>query len=292
MKILITGHKGFIGRHFWKRLDNRRNTLTGIDIKENNDCRKYFRNADVTFDLAFHFAAVIGGRETIDNNPLAVAQDLSLDAELFQWALRTKPKKLVYFSSSAAYPIAIQNSLHRKLRESDISFTNDKRLGLPDMTYGWSKLTGELLAKQYTEIYGGNVYVLRPFSGYGHDQDLDYPFPTFIQRARERNNPFYVWGNGRQVRDFIHVDDIVSATLYLVENGVKGPINLGTGIGTSFSQLAKLMVKTFGYSPQIKYLREKPTGVKYRVADVTRLHSFFIPKISLEEGIKRAMNNN
>ena len=105
MKILITGHKGFVGKHFWTKLDNGHNTLTGIDIKDNIDCRDFFRKSDEQFDLVIHLAAMVGGRETIESRPLLVADNFSIDSEFFQWCLKTKPKKVVYFSSSAAYPV-------------------------------------------------------------------------------------------------------------------------------------------------------------------------------------------
>jgi nucleoside-diphosphate-sugar epimerase len=123
---------------------------------------------------------------------------------MFQWALRTKPDHVVYYSSSAAYPIDLQGyGSEHKLVEDDIDLDNVR---LPDLTYGWAKLTGEILAK-YAEQEGLRVHVFRPFSGYGEDQDLTYPFPSFIHRGVHRYNPFSIWGTGKQVRDFIHIED-------------------------------------------------------------------------------------
>src|SRR5882762_4540552 len=100
--------------------------------------------------------------------------------------------------------------------------------GKPDMTYGWAKLTGEVLAG-YAIQAGLQVQVFRPFSGYGEDQALDYPFPSFIDRALRWAEPFEIWGDGTQTRDWIHIDDIVGATLAAIDQDVKGPINLGWG---------------------------------------------------------------
>jgi len=100
MKILITGHKGFVGKYFLKKYSD--HEIVGIDIKEGNDCRDFFKKSDYKFDVLIHLAAIVGGRETIDNNPLSVATDLSIDSEMCQWALRTKPERIIYFSSSAA----------------------------------------------------------------------------------------------------------------------------------------------------------------------------------------------
>jgi hypothetical protein len=113
MKILITGHKGFVGRNFVKALPD--SDITGIDLKDGNDCRDFFKTNTDQFDLVIHLAAIVGGRATIEGEPLSVATDLSIDAEFFNWVQSTKPKNVVYFSSSAAYPIDLQTT-HRRHR--------------------------------------------------------------------------------------------------------------------------------------------------------------------------------
>ena len=133
------------------------------------------------------------------------------------------------------------------------------------------------------------MLVVRPFSGYGEDQDDCYPFPAIMQRARERHDPFVVWGSGQQVRDFIHVDDIVEAVMTFHEAGISGPINIGTGTPTSMKQLAMMASAQFGYTPSITPLTNEPEGVLYRIADTTLMNSYYQPKITLEEGIARAM---
>lgn len=286
-KVLITGHKGFVGRYFWERLNKDGWTTIGVDIKDGYDCRDFFKTNDAQFDLVIHLAAVVGGRATIEGEPLSVAVDLSIDSELFQWALRTKPGRIIYYSSSAAYPIKLQDygSNHR-LTETDINLSD---IQSPDYTYGWAKLTGEMLAG-YAEKEGLRVHVFRPFSGYGEDQSLDYPFPSFIKRGVEKANPFKIWGTGNQVRDFIHIEDVVAATLEAVKQDIKGPVNLGLGIPTSFNELANLVTSKCGYSPEIEHIFEAPEGVQYRCSNSSKMFSFYTPKISLEEGISRAIN--
>ena len=233
-RALVTGHLGFVGKYFVKRLTQDGWDIVGVDTKEGKDCRDFFKESDESFDIVIHLAAIVGGRESIEGRPLAVADNLSIDSEFFQWCLKTKPKKVVYFSSSAAYPIMYQSDdLHIKLREWDMSIYSPKK---PDATYGWSKLTGEYLAS-----FVDNVYIFRPFSGYGSDQDLSYPFPAYIKRAMDKADPFEVWGKGTQTRDFIHIEDIINAVFVAVENDVKGPINLGWGRATSFIQLAEMV---------------------------------------------------
>jgi len=290
VRVLLTGSAGFIGRHLHRAMGERRWHITTCDLKaaHRGDALTMFRRDRTRYDLAIHCAAIVGGRASIDGSPLGVGTNLALDSWFMRWLTASGTPRAVYYSSSAAYPVALQgeNSGHR-LREDDI-FLN--RPGKPDATYGLAKLTGEQLVP-YVEAEGCRVHVLRPMSGYGADQALDYPFPSFIARARRRDDPFEIWGTGRQVRDWIHVDDLVGATLAAVDQDVHGPVNLGTGRATSFNELAGLVCAEAGYRPQLRHILGAPDGVQYRVADPTRLLSFFKPKVTLEEGIRRALKD-
>jgi nucleoside-diphosphate-sugar epimerase len=285
MKILITGDAGFVGRAFHRALAKQRHEITGIDLVNGKEVRHFFATDDTQFDIVIHLAAIVGGRMTIEGNPLSVASDLAIDADMFQWALRTRPKHIVYFSSSAAYPIFLQKlEYQQKLREIDI---NLEHIRTPDFTYGWAKLSGEMLAS-YARAEGLKVTVLRPFSGYGSDQALDYPFPSFIERAKRKADPFEVWGRGTQVRDFVHIDDVVEATFAAVINDVK-TMNICSGRPTSFIELAEMVMLQAKYLAPIKNNLDAPIGVEYRVGDTTRMFQVYEPKISLEEGIARAL---
>lgn len=284
MKILITGHKGFVGKYFCRKYAE--HDITGVDIKEGNDCRDFFKSNNEHYDLVIHLAAVVGGRMKIEGSPLSVAVDLSIDSEMFGWALRTKPGRIVYFSSSAAYPIKYQQANNSKLLSEDMIDLND--ISNPDLTYGWSKLTGEYLA-QFAQEAGIRTHIFRPFSGYGTDQDLDYPFPSYIARGLRKDNPFDIWGDGEQTRDFIHMSDVVNAVDEAIKQDIQGAVNLGTGISTSFNELAKLVANTVGYEPQFNHIKTAPVGVINRIADPKKMLSFYTPKISLEQGVKMAL---
>lgn len=289
--VLITGHRGFVGSHLHRRLHgDRRFTVTGIDLAmQGGDALDLFRRADSRFDWVIHCAALVGGRKTIEGNPATLAaRDLALDAAMFEWATKVGVDRVVYFSSSAAYPIWMQQREQepRKLHEDDI---HPHIPFEPDASYGWVKLTGERLAGWCEQECGLRTHVFRPFSGYGTDQALDYPFPSFVARAVGRANPFDVWGDGTQARDFIHIDDIVAAVLTVIEADACGPLNLGTGRATTFNELASMCAGVVGYTPRLRHLTAEPVGAHHRVADVRRLGSFYTPKVTLEEGVERAV---
>ncbi len=267
--------------------DDARSAIKGLLNDE-----QYFKNsfnfqceriADV-----FHFAAIVGGRAVIDGDPMAVALDLAIDAEMFYWACKYKPERLLYPSSSAAYPIDLQTEGNAiRLKETDIDFT---KMGQPDMTYGWTKLTGEFLSKIAASHYGLKVTCIRPFSGYGEDQDLTYPVPAIAARAAKKEAPFEVWGTGYQGRDFVHIDDVIDCILLAMDHIHDGTaINIGMGKLTTFREIIALFCNFAGYSPEIKALTDKPVGVFSRYCDMSYVENKlgWKAKISTEEGMKR-----
>lgn len=244
------------------------------------------------FSDVYHFAAIVGGRAKIDGDPMMVALDLSIDAEFFYWVCNYKPERVLFPSSSAAYPVDLQSDQDAiALEESAISF--DSSLGQPDMTYGWSKLTGEYLAQIAAAHYGISVACVRPFSGYGEDQDLSYPIPAIAARAAAKEDPFEVWGTGKQGRDFVHIDDCIDAILLAMDRISDGSaINIGSGKLTSFLEIIEVFTRIAGYEPEIKQLLDKPVGVHARYANMDYVASKYgwKPKISIEEGMTRVYN--
>lgn len=312
-RALVTGDRGFLGRHFRAELESRGWDVLGCDIANDppyrTDCRDLFRLAMQDagdLDLVVHCAAVVGGRAMIDGSALETAVNLELDAAMFRWAAKARPKRVLYISSSAAYPVEMQTGsaarfrLHAndphglRLAESDLfdSLAEDHPSGTrpvytPDQVYGWSKVMGEVLAAKLRES-GVPVTVVRPFSGYGWDQSPDYPFRSFLDRARRREDPFLLWC-GDCTRDFIHVDDVVRGALAVVADGTTDPVNLCTGTGTSFLELARTVCDAVGYSPEIVPDPTAPSGVFYRVGDPTRLRGIYTPQVSLEIGVLRSL---
>ena len=269
--------------------DDFRNVLRGL-----HDAPSFFSpfgwEVDKLSDV-FHFAAIVGGRAKIDGDPMMVALDLSIDAEFFYWICRHKPERVLYPSSSAAYPVDLQTESDAiALSEKDINFD---RMGKPDMTYGWSKLTGEYLAQITAQYYGVKVTCIRPFSGYGEDQDLTYPIPAIAARAARQEDPFEVWGSGNQGRDFVHIDDVLDCVEVAMETIHDGTaINIGMGRLSSFREIIEIFCRFAGYEPTIKPLLDKPVGVhsRYCNMDFVKETLGWEAQISLEEGLRRVYN--
>lgn len=289
---LVTGSAGFVGRHMVSYLDQLGFNVDLCDIKYEDDFPHWkdanflFMSKTKQYDLVFHCAYHVGGRVEIDGKPANMHLNAQLDGGLFEWAIRTNQRHVIYFSSSAAYPVNMQQAPDdTRLRESDVNFSYPE---VPDGRYGAAKLFGEQLAQAAREC-GLKVTVLRPFSGYGEDQDLSYPFPAFIQRALNREDPFVIWGTMNQRRDWIHIDDVVTATMAIVEAETTEPVNLCTGVATTMLDLAKLVTSRVGYEPKIEHDLTKPMGVLNRVGDPHNMWRYFQPRIDIHEGVARAL---
>lgn len=312
-RALVTGGCGFVGRRLTKRLLSLGAHVTMVDdLSTGQHLEKWLRqSAKVNFfehdlrewilagphanyDAIFHCAAVVGGRLKIDGDPLAVAVDLAIDATFFNWLAQEKPRprKVVYFSSSAVYPVELQTERnHCALSEALINF-DSTRIGRPDMTYGWSKLSGEYLARIAAQQYDLDVVIYRPFSGYGEDQDLSYPFPSIVKRVYDGEDPITIWGSGRQVRDFIYIEDVVDAVLATMDKLPPGEaLNLGSGIGTTFRTISHMARDYLGKNVQVVNDISKPEGVNWRVADTTKLNQWYRPTTSLNDGIIKALEH-
>lgn len=311
MKVLVTGSAGFLGRAFVQHhleqgdevieVDDLSNPRSRWLDRENRprhraqlDAATWFNlNGDQRFELAYHFAAPVGGRMKIEGDPLFNADSLRLDAAFFRWATQDHVGTAVYPSSSAVYPVRLQTE-DDSIALAESEFQPDQyQWGQPDEVYGLTKLVGEVLAWK-SAAYGLSTLCIRPFSGYGEDQSTDYPVSAIARRVALRDTPVKIWGSGTQSRDFVHVSDIVGATIARLAKGVPGfrTMNIGSGVATTFYELADLLVDIAGdrtYQPGIGTEPRKPEGVKHRYADTTRMENFYQLQVPLREGLRRVL---
>ena len=306
MNILVTGGAGFLGREFVKHHQEQGNRVLAIDNLSNpfsyfpKKTEKYVCDLQRMpihvrrqhFDRIYHFAAPVGGREKIEGDPMYNAESLAIDSFLFRWVSGMEEKPVIlYPSSSAVYPVEYQNGRANipSLVEFYVAPTSSTWYP-PDEMYGFTKFAGEYMAYK-AEKYGVTTLCIRPFSGYGEEQSLEYPFPSIIQRFIDHETPMTVWGDGTQSRDFIHVDDIVGATEAILEAHSEGykAINIGSGVETSFLSLIDRISDVIGYKVPVKTMPEKPAGVMRRVSDNHAMLKYYTPKVGLDEGIRRVL---
>ncbi len=295
MRALVTGSAGFVGRHFVKRLVDDGWAVTRVDPRDDaffGDAMDLFLpavNGGAKFDLVVHAAARSPHRAAIDNAHGMHAHNTMLDAALFHWAIETQQPRVVYFSSSAVYSPQLVPPYSE----------GHGFIGEPFDAYGLTKRHGETLAK-HAQRAGVDVIVLRPFSGYGSDQSEEFPFGAFIRRAIRREDPFVIWGDSRQTRDFVHIDDIVECALTLVDHHPsdptsRRPVNVCTGIPTSMRELANRIISEVrhqldpAYNPVIQVDANAPMGVQDRVGSPTYASQWHTPRVTLSEGIRRAV---
>ena len=318
MNCLITGGCGFIGRHFTKKMCDLGYKVDIVDnmvsksalypdkwmnrLKCNPDSYVFYeedmldflRKTSKSYDIIIHAGAIVGGRETIENDPLLVSYNITTDNELFRWIEKNPTKYLVYFSSSAAYPIKLQtHEYHRKLKLEDIDIKNNN-ICVPDLTYGWSKLTGEFALGILSKRVDTNISVYRPFSGYGEDQHDSYPFPSIMKRViakckedKDNTSKIDIWSDA--VRDFVYIDDVVEYVLQTCFHSNKLTVqNIGSGIATSMSELAKKVAKIkYDKEIEINILDNMPKGVYYRVSD----DKIDYPITALDDGIRKSLDS-
>ena len=309
LNVLVSGAAGFLGRHFLRHHLDRGDNVIAVDNLSSTGA--YWIDGDYekieddiavvlafwevkgfpTFDYAYHFAAPVGGRLKIEGDPLYNAGSLGLDAAFFRWAVG-KVGTAIYPSSSAVYGVTFQQDEDHCSLVEGLANPADPIWYQPDQMYGFTKMAGEVLAFHAAK-YGLNTLCLRPFSGYGEGQSMDYPVPSICRRARDREAPLVVWGSGWQTRDFIHVSDIVGATAELLRHGIYGyeAVNLGSGKATSFVEVARTAADIVGYNPLITTDETKPQGVASRFADASRMLSVYQPKVSLIDGLARIISD-
>lgn len=272
LKILLTGSKGFLGRHTYRYMQEQGHTVKGIDIDQD-----IFKHGlpDERFDVLIHFAAYVGGRKGIDNNLYRITKNIELDRQVIEWA-ETHVDKIIYPSSCAAYPKSLQTQEGTPMQE-------DMAGGDPFDMYGMSKLATECMLK-FAKV---KSHIMRPFTIYGPGQSMDYPLPAIIHRAKQ--GECSVWGSGTQVRDWVHINDALRVFEYLVQREQPIVLNIGTGIPLTFKQVAQIIYKEVhgDYSLNLITQTNEPEGAGYRYADISLLKSLGLePKIGLAEGIR------
>ena len=310
-KVLVTGGASFIGSHLVDALLERgarvrvvddltsgrlenieqhlkagRITFTEADLREPGVTRAAMKGIEVVF----HLAADHGGRGYVDLHQAGPASNLFLDGLVFWEAVKAGVEKVVYASSGCVYPNYMQTDPQKEiyLVEEDVKPPHDA-----DNMYGWAKLMAELTLQAYHREHKLGAASLRYFTVYGPRGVENHAVIAMIARAFIGQNPFEVWGNGMQIRNWTYVDDIVRGTILAAEKINDGTaINLGTMERVRVIDAARMVLEYSGHQAEIRLRPDMPTGPVNRVAD-NKLAMKLLgwkPNMAFRDGLRKTMD--
>jgi len=310
-KVLVTGGASFIGSHLVDAL-----LLRGAHIRVVDDLssgrfeniRAHVENGAIRFieaDLrepgvaraimkdiqtVFHLAADHGGRGYVDLHQAGPASNLFLDGIVFWEAVKAGVEKVCYASSGCVYPNYLQSDTKKEiyLKESDVKPPHDA-----DNMYGWAKLMAELTLQAYHREHNLGAASCRYFTVYGPRGVENHAVIAMIARAFVGQNPFEIWGDGQQIRNWTYVDDIVNGTILAAERIHDGTaVNLGTMERIRVIDAAHLALEYAGKKAEFKFLRDMPTGPANRVADNSLAKKLldWEPKVMFGDGLRKTMD--
>jgi nucleoside-diphosphate-sugar epimerase len=238
-------------------------------------------------DVVFHLAAIHGGRGYVDLHQAACAQNFALDGLLIKAAHEAGVEKFVFASSGCIYPNHLQQDVNEEL------YLTEEMAGPPsdaDNLYGWAKLMGEWTLQAYHRDFGMKSASCRFFTVYGERGVENHAVIAMIARAFIGENPFEVWGDGTQIRNWTYVRDIVSGIVLAAEKIDDGTaINLGTMERTRVIDAVHEVLRYTGRTAEIKLRPDMPTGPKNRVAsnELARRLLGWSPTMSFIDGLHR-----
>lgn len=313
-KVLVTGGASFIGSHLVENLLNLGATVKVIDDlssgKRSNlekvtkeieflefDLRNKYKLPSIfkDSDIVFHLAAIHGGRGFIENFQQEMLDNFSIDTNVFSSAKKAGVKNIVHASSACAYPINLQSkSEFRNLLNEEQANFEEIGKAFPDGVYGWTKLMGEYQLKTFSDrnTKGRSA---RIFTAYGERENLSHAAIALIAKSDLKLDPFPVWGDGNQTRNFTHVSDTVQGLLFLGadERDLEFDVfNIGTSSHIKVIDFINEIHAQFNWQPKKwNFELDKPTGVASRASENSKILKTFgwEPNLSINDGIKKTI---
>ncbi len=310
-KVLATGGCSFIGSHLVDALVEQKASVRVVDNLSSGrleNIAEHVKSGRVEFlegelldpevirkavrgiEVVFHLAADHGGRGYVDLHQAACATNLTLDGLVFLACRKGGVQKVVYASSGCVYPNFLQKD------PDELLFLKEDLVGPPyeaDNMYGWAKLAGEMSLQAFYRDWGMKSVSLRYFTVYGPRGHENHAVIAMIARAFVRQNPFVVWGDGRQIRNWTFVSDIVAGTLLAAERiDDASALNLGTMERVRVLDAVQEVLRYSGHKAEIEFRRDMPTGPLNRVADNSLAKKLlgWEPRVRFVDGLHQTMD--
>jgi len=314
-KVLVTGGASFIGSHLVDRLvslganvrvaddfssgriENLEQSHRAIELCEGDlRDRNFTKQVMQGIEYVFHLAACHGGRGFIDTHPADCASNLVLDGIVFDEAWRAKVERVCFASSACVYPTNLQEApIEGKTIYLKEEWADPFKQGAAaaDGEYGWAKLMGEMTLQAYWKQYGLKSVSCRLFTAYGERENETHAVIALIAKAFVKMDPYEIWGNGQQDRNFTYVGDIVEGMIHAAEKiEDASAVNVGTAEHIKIIDAVKMIFAETGFTPkELNFDTSKPVGVFSRAADLTLARKQFNwePATSFEEGLRRTI---
>ncbi len=256
------------------------------DLMKHDDCMNVLKDIDICFNFVAFIKGAKGQSDSRNSLDL-VRNNLFPSINMFDAAVRLKLDRFGFIGSSTMYP-----DVDYAVKEEEAYDSN------PHTLYrgvGWMKRYSEKVIEYYNSISSTKFAIARTTAIYGpHDSfnDDGHVIPQLILKANSKMNPFEVWGDGNQVRDFIYVDDVVDGVMTVVEkNPTARAYNVATGKGTTVKELVETITDIYGYSPKFNYDSTKPTMIPIRLVDVSRIKNElgWESKYNLRAGLEKTI---
>ena len=302
-KIYIAGHRGLVGSAIVRQLESRgftnllMRTHKELDLTNQVQVQTFFEQEKP--DYVILAAAKVGGIHANNTYPADfIYQNMMIEANVINSAYENKVERLLFLGSTCIYPKAVEQPMREDALLTDV-------LEPTNEPYALAKIAGIKLCESYNRQYGTDFRSVMPTNLYGINDNFhsenSHVIPALMSRFHEAkiNNDaeVVVWGTGNAMREFLYVDDMAQASLFVLELDEKtykantqpmlSHINVGTGKDTTIREMAEVMKQVVGYEGELTFDTTKPNGAQRKLIDITRLKTMgWVYNISLKEGLK------
>ncbi len=293
-RIYVAGHRGMVGSAIVRALKDNgfseiiTKTSTELDLTNQSDVNSFFKEEKPEF--VFMAAAKVGG--IVANNTYRAQflyENLMIESNVVHYSHEHDVKKMLFLGSSCIYPkLAPQPLKEEYLLQGYLEPTNEP--------YAIAKIAGIKLAESYRHQYGCNFISAMPTNLYGPNDNYDlknsHVLPALLRKFHDatinNKDQVEIWGTGSPRREFMHVDDLADACVFLMKNYDESQfVNVGVGNDVSIKELAEIVAEVTGFGGELKFDTSKPDGTPRKLMDVSKLHSLgWRHKIELMEGVK------